>query len=61
MQKFRKSKLFEEKYTYSFIVYGRFNSRAYIGSSMIVYVQSEVIKIILGIILAISSVKILFD
>jgi len=34
---------------------------AYIGSSMIVYVQSEVIKIILGIILAISSVKMLFD
>jgi len=30
---------------------------AYIGSSMIVYVQSEVIKIILGI----SSIKILFD
>lgn len=34
---------------------------AYIGSCMIIYFQSEVIKIILGFVLAFSSLKMLFD
>jgi uncharacterized membrane protein YfcA len=34
---------------------------AYIGSSLVMYFQSEVIKIILGFLLAFSSIRMLFD